>query len=89
MGIVAAATHDELTRLYAYAREVLGETYLPQAVLAETTDGAWRSALCYIAPGMEPRPPAADYVDRIVAAARALGVPRWYVERLEAFRPVG
>jgi cation transport regulator ChaC len=86
-GIVAAATHDELVRLYDHARDVLGEVYLPRAVLAETIDGAWRPALCYIAPSMEPLAAAAEYVDRIGAAARALAFPRWYIEHLESFRP--
>ena len=85
-GIVAAATHQDLSRLYTHARDVLGETYLPEAVLTETLDGKWRAALCYIAPDMEPRPAASDYVDRIVEPARALGFPDWYVERLESFR---
>ena len=85
-GIVATATHQELDRLYAHARQILGETYLPEAVLTETLDGKWRPALCYIAPHMEPRPAAADYVERIVRPARAFGFPSWYVERLESFR---
>jgi cation transport regulator ChaC len=85
-GIVAAATHQELNRLYAHAREVLGETYLPEAVLTETVDGRWRPALCYIAPEMEPRPAASDYIDRIVEPARAFSFPDWYIERLESFR---
>jgi hypothetical protein len=86
-GIVATATHQELTRLYAHARDILGETYQPQAVLTETLDGKWRAALCYIAPAMEPRPAAADYVDRIVTPAKEFGFPSWYIERLESFRP--
>jgi len=56
-------------------------------VLAEAMDGAWRPALCYIAPSMEPRAAAADYVDRIGAAARALEFPQRYIEHLESFRP--
>src|SRR5512145_808193 len=55
-GIVATATHAELSRLYAHAKDVLGETYLPEAVLAETRDGRFRPALCYICPDMRPRP---------------------------------
>jgi hypothetical protein len=43
-GIVATATHDELARLYGHARDVLGELYLPEPVLAETLDGKWRPA---------------------------------------------
>jgi gamma-glutamyl AIG2-like cyclotransferase len=86
-GILATATHAELARLYAHAKDVLGETYLPEAVLAETIDGRFQPALCYICPSMEPRPAAADYVDRIVGPARRFGFPDWYVARLESFRP--
>src|SRR4051794_1167363 len=45
-GIVATATHQELSRLYAHAKDVLGETYLPEAVVVETASGALRPALC-------------------------------------------
>jgi hypothetical protein len=86
-GIVATARHEELARLYAHARIVLGEIYLPEAVLAETLDGKWRAALCYLAAAMTPRPADNDYIDRIVGPARELGFPDWYIERLERFRP--
>jgi Gamma-glutamyl cyclotransferase, AIG2-like len=85
-GVLAAATHEELKRLYAHAKDVLGETYLPEAVLTETIDGRYRPALCYIAPEMTLRPAPADYVDRIVDPARELGFPDWYVERLSSFK---
>jgi hypothetical protein len=85
-GILVRATHAELGRLYDYARDTLGGTYLPEAVLAETA-GAWRPALCYIAPQMEPGTPSNDYIDRIVIPARQHGFPAWYLDRLEAFRP--
>lgn len=85
-GIIATATHAELSRLYAHAKVVLGEVYLPEAVLAETLDGKWQPALCYICPAMEPRPTANDYIDRIVGPAREYGFPDWYVQRLESFR---
>jgi hypothetical protein len=84
-GIVATATHQELSRLYAHAKDILGETYLPEAVLVETSDGKWKPALCYICPAMEPRPAATDYVDRIVKPARQFGFPAWYINRLESF----
>ena len=85
-GIVATATHAELARLYAHAEQVLGETYLPEAVLVETLAGTWRPALCYICPMMEPRPAEPAYVDRIVGPAKEYGFPEWYVARLERFR---
>jgi hypothetical protein len=62
-------------------------TYLPDAVLVETLDGKWRSALCYIAPASETRPATDDYIDRIVGPAKQYGFPDWYIARLESFRP--
>ena len=84
-GMLATATHRELVRLYAHAQDVLGEVYLPEAVLARTAAGDHRAALCYICPEMEPRPAEAAYVQRIVAGARALGLPAAYVARLASF----
>jgi hypothetical protein len=86
-GVLAEATHAELARLYAHARDVLGEVYLPHPVLVETRGGAWRPALCYISASMAPRAPERDYVDRIVGPARQLGFPESYVSRVEGFRP--
>ena len=87
-GILTTATYEELRHLYVYAQNDLGGTYLlPEPVLVQTLDGKWRSALCYIAPMMEPRPPGNDYIDRIVRPARHFGFPDWYVARLESFRP--
>ena len=85
-GILATASHEELARLYAHARDVLGEVYLPQAVLVETLDGAWRAALCYLCPEMRPRRADSAYVERIAAPARAFGFPAWYIEKIESFR---
>jgi hypothetical protein len=82
-GVLARATHTELARLYAHAKDALGETYLPHPVLAQVRSGDWRPALCYIAPSMIPRAPDPAYVDRIVAPAREFGFPEWYVERLD------
>jgi len=85
-GINATATHRELERLYAHAKDVLGETYLAEAVLTENLEGNWRPALSYIAAQMESRPAAQDYVERIVQPAREFGFPAWYIERLQSFR---
>lgn len=85
-GVVATATHPELTRLYAHARDVLGEIYLPQAVLVQNLDGVWRPALCYICPEMAARPADKAYIERITGPARRLGFPESYIRRLESFR---
>jgi cation transport regulator ChaC len=85
-GVLATATHAELERLYAHARQVLGEVYLPEAVLVRAAGGRWQPTLCYIAPRMDERPAEAAYVDRILQPARELGFPAWYLTRLESFR---
>ncbi|HTV20592.1 MAG TPA: gamma-glutamylcyclotransferase family protein [Polyangiaceae bacterium] len=82
-GVLTTATHAQLARLYAHAKDVLGETYLPFPVSVETLDGKSRLALCYIAPVMEAKPADRAYVERILQPAREFGLPRWYVERLE------
>jgi hypothetical protein len=84
-GVATTATHVELTRLYAHARDVLGEVYLPEAVLVQFPSGLWRACLCYICPDMAPRPADAAYVGRIVEPAREFGFPKWYIDRLKSF----
>jgi hypothetical protein len=86
-GLLTAATHAELSRLYAHAKDVLGEVYLPEAVLVQTLDAAWRPALCYICHDMTPRTAEAAYVDRILAPARTHRFPEAYLKRLESFAP--
>jgi hypothetical protein len=78
-GVLATATHSELERLYTHAQTVLGEVYLPEAVLVHTAAGAVRPALCYIAPSMAPRSAESAYVERILQPARELGFPPWYL----------
>jgi hypothetical protein len=85
-GILATATHQELARLYTHAKDVLGEVYLPEAIMVETLEGTWRPALCYISPSMQPHPAADDYIDRIVAPAQQFRFPDWYIERIESLR---
>jgi hypothetical protein len=85
-GVLATGTHRELGRLYQHAKDVLGETYLPEAVVAQTLDGKLRPAFCYICPAMVEHPASADYLDRIIRPAREHGFPPWYIQRLESFR---
>jgi Gamma-glutamyl cyclotransferase, AIG2-like len=87
-GILASATHADLERLYSHARDVLGEVYLPRAVLVETS-GGYQPALCYICPRMQQRPAARDYIDRILAPAREHGFPADYLTRIERYRHRG
>ena len=87
VGTVMTATHTELERLYIYAGDTLGGTYLPRAVLVQTRKGRWLPALCYVASELEPAPATNDYVDLIVQPAIDFGFPQWYIDRLESFRP--
>ena len=86
-GILVAATHDELARLYDYAERGLGGRYLPQAVIVELLDRGQLPAPCYIAPSLRPAPATAEYVERIVGPARELGFPADYIAHLDSFRP--
>ncbi|MFZ5747153.1 MAG: gamma-glutamylcyclotransferase family protein [Pseudomonadota bacterium] len=87
-GVLATATHAELDRLYVdHAKGVLGEIYLPEAVLTSDMSGNLRPALTYIAPSMEPRSAERDYVERIAQPAELYGFPDWYVEKIRSFHP--
>jgi AIG2-like family len=79
-GILAAATHAALGRLYG---EEWVHAYLPRAVVVTTPDGALHSALCYIATSRTGDAPFHNYLDHILSPARELGFPQWYVERLQ------
>lgn len=86
-GLLARTTHTELLRLHVHAKEILGEFYMPYAVLVETLAGTCRPALCYLCHDMAPRPADPAYIDRITIPARELGFPPWYLARIERFRP--
>jgi hypothetical protein len=87
-GVVAAATHAELLRLYAHSQNVLGESYAPEPVLVQTSDQRWLPVLCYISHSMKPCPVTdIAYIERIVQPARDFDFPQWYIQRLESFRP--
>ncbi len=86
-GILTKASHEELQRLYVeHAQGILGETYLPEAVLVETINNAWVPTLCYIAPSMKYMKPEIDYINRIILPAKQLKFPKWYICRLEQFK---
>ena len=85
-GLLARATHDELSQLYRHSADVLGGTYLPHPVNVELADGVLRPALCYIGRDIKPGSPKPGYIERILAPARAFGFPEWYIAHLERFR---
>ena len=86
-GVLATATHAELQRLYAHSEQVLGQVYLPEALLVHDAHGVWQPALCYIATDMPEQPAERAYVERILLPARELGFPDWYLAHIASFAP--
>jgi len=82
-GALCRASHEDLDRLYGQAWVGV---YLPQAVLAETSDGRRQPALCYISHEHKVEHAAPQYIERIAAPARQLGFPDWYLARIDSFR---
>lgn len=86
-GILTRLSHAELHRLYTeHARDKLGGTYLPEAVLVFTADNALWPALCYMSHEMQPGKPDPGYVERILSPAREYGFPAEYLRHIESFK---
>ena len=84
-GFLTTMDHAALARLYDdHARGVLGQAYLPEAVLVTTEEGDSRPALCYLAQEMTPARPDPAYVERIAAPAEAAAFPAAYVAAIRA-----
>jgi len=86
-GINTRATHAELERFYRHAEHVLGDVYLPEAVLTRTREDLVRPALAYVSPNRSDEPADPAYVARIAGPAREYGFPSWYLDRIESFLP--
>ncbi|HXD30521.1 MAG TPA: gamma-glutamylcyclotransferase family protein [Pyrinomonadaceae bacterium] len=83
-GSIAKISHDEIAKLYRNLDERFGLKYLPEAVLAETLDGALRPALCYIVPNMKDGAAEPQYIDQMIAAVKAIGLPDWYADQVKS-----
>ncbi len=84
-GALASITHEEIDRLYVHIEESFGLKYFPDAVLAETLDGAHRPALCYFSHHMDDAPAEQGYVTQLAGCVRSLGLPEWYAAHVESF----
>ena len=82
-GVLVQATHDELNTLYNMDGP---SSYLPEAVLVETLDQKLEPAITYLPQEAGTEPADREYLDRIVAAGREYGFPRWYLRKLGAMR---
>jgi hypothetical protein len=87
-GVLACLTHADLEKLYTQDSFGLG-TYLPEAVLVSDLEGRFVPALTYVAWEIEGGAPSAEYIGKIIAVARELRFPEWYVKRIESFLPAG
>lgn len=89
-GILATASHAELHRLYTeHAKGKLGETYLPEAILAVDAAGRPQPALTYLCHDMAAGPADPAYVERIAGPAEAYGFPDDYVATIRRFAAGG
>jgi hypothetical protein len=84
-GIIVAASHTELAKLYDPATNGLPLEYFPESMMVETKDGEWVPALCYVATSQPPGPVNTQYVESMVELARKFGFPEWYINRLAGF----
>jgi len=60
-GVLTGASHTALAQLYGQGW--LGNAYVPEAVVVETTDRRLVPALCFIAHERPPARPADDYLE--------------------------
>lgn len=87
-GILANFTHDEINTLVNGHTPTLTEaTYNPEPVIVRTRGGKIVPAITYISTDLTPGFAEDAYIDRILKPAKSYGFPRWYLERIEAFRP--
>lgn len=85
-GVIVAASHTQLTKLYDPATNGLPLEYFPEAMMVATLAGEWIPALCYVASTQPPGPVNTHYVESMVELARKFAFPKWYLDRLASFR---
>lgn len=86
-GILANFTHEEIATLTDnHTPSLTAATYNPEPVIIRTRGGKIVPALTYLSVDLTPGFADSDYIDRILKPAKNYGFPRWYLERIEAFR---
>jgi hypothetical protein len=83
-GIIVAANHTELAKLYdANTNGLPALDYFPEPVIIETLADEWIPALCYVAS----KQPSINvqYVESMVELAETYGFPKWYCAHLASF----
>jgi hypothetical protein len=83
-GSLAQLTHREIDSLYRMLDEKFGLRYLPEAVMAETLEGTLRPALCFVASELDGSMPTHEYIQQMLAAIKAVGLPEWYASYVQS-----
>jgi len=87
-GILANFTHPEMEQLLGnHIGKYTKAEYLPEPVLIRTRGGKIVPALTYMSTDLKPGFAEADYIDLIAGPAKKYGFPKWYLERIDAFKP--
>jgi len=89
-GILANFTHTEIETLVSnHSPKLTDAVYSPEPVIVRTRGGKIVPALTYIAENMPAEQADSAYIDRILKPAKNYGFPKWYMDRIESFRPQG
>ncbi|MBL4789471.1 MAG: gamma-glutamylcyclotransferase [Kordiimonadaceae bacterium] len=87
-GVIANFTHAEIAILEATQNGSLtSAAFNPEPVIVRTRGGRIVPALTYLSTNLDPSFAKADYVKSLLATADKYGFPRWYLDRIEAFKP--
>lgn len=84
-GALAKVSHTDLKCLYSNLQENFGLEYLPTPVLAETLEGSFIPALCYLTMNMKDSMAEQNYIDELAACIREAEFPEWYAVHVESF----
>jgi len=83
-GSLAELIHQEIDSLYRMLDEKFGLKYFPEAVMAETLEGTLRPALCFVASELDGSRPTHEYIQQMLAAIKAVGLPEWYASYVKS-----
>jgi len=87
-GVIANFTHEEIAVLETARKSVNASAdFHPEPVIARTRGGRIVPALAYLSTNLTPEFASVDYVNSLLKMADKYGFPRWYLERIDAFRP--
>ena len=83
-GSIISVTHADIAAIYSGLEKNFGVIYRPEAIIAETPDGALRPVVCYIAEKMTAAAPDPKLLQQLAECVRTMGHPEWYATHIEA-----